>query len=645
MRLFFWINLLILLLLTSCKESSIKCDHETRSHDLLFFKSGSEIFLGGSSQDSTFSYEGKYASKVAPASWGTGYIIKEFDIDQHLVISVWALGENAAIVLKSGGKVIDRSEKGYKRKNGWRQIVLDTYINPLIDKSKTLKVQVYNFGSEVVFADNFEISIEDQTFADYNNLPLLKIQVSDSGLLDLKNERLVSFENLVQVKHKWQDFTMYSDHKKWSGKIRLKGDMTDHLMGKKWSFRIKLDSAFRGMKEFSLMSPKARDFMNEWLFHHVCEAEGIMTTSYDFIPLSFQGESLGIYAIEEHFGPGLLVNNDRLDGPILKYDDAPFLSQRKQELENRQVISRPYFEAAVITSFDKKRIKKENKFKDQFLKAQNLLLKHKMGLNEVSDVFDEAYLAKYYAIVFGMKALHGFIWHDQNFYYNSGTQKLENIAYDAFSQYGPEINSHDPALQIPCKAELTDPKDVPGFYLMSDSSFYALYEKNLKDFTKSLSQFIGANEKELKALETLINSEFKYYEFDKAFWHKRIKTLENKQENNCIPDFEIVPREYEITRELDLAVSINIYYDHLSGTYSFQNYHTDSVSIIGLGSKKEIEFNLNLKLPGFPADIEVTGLQFHKYCYFKYKNETYKKKLNWWPPPQINYGRSIEKQI
>src|SRR3989344_1282051 len=43
--------------------------------------------------------------------------------------------------------------------------------------------------------------------------------------------------------------------------MRLKGDWTDHLEGRKWSLRVNLDEgALFGMKQFSLNNPKTRNF-------------------------------------------------------------------------------------------------------------------------------------------------------------------------------------------------------------------------------------------------------------------------------------------------------------------------------------------------------------------------------------------------
>ena len=88
-------------------------------------------------------------------------------------------------------------------------------------------------------------------------------------------------------------------------KVRIKGKLTDHVKGSKWSFRViaKKDEGFLGMRRFSLQHPGTRNYLCDWLFHRMMEGEGVIALRYGFIRLDFNGEDLGVYAYEEHFGP------------------------------------------------------------------------------------------------------------------------------------------------------------------------------------------------------------------------------------------------------------------------------------------------------------------------------------------------------
>ena len=94
--------------------------------------------------------------------------------------------------------------------------------------------------------------------------------------------------------------------------IRLKGDCLDHLIGTKWSFRVKMrkNDAWKNMRSFSLQSPETRGFLDEWFAHKIFTSEDVLTTRYGFVPVILNGRSLGIYAYEEHFDKHLAKSNN-----------------------------------------------------------------------------------------------------------------------------------------------------------------------------------------------------------------------------------------------------------------------------------------------------------------------------------------------
>ena len=70
-------------------------------------------------------------------------------------------------------------------------------------------------------------------------------------------------------------------------KLRLKGDLPDHLEGDKWSFRIHTrdGNAIMGMRRFSIQAPKTRGFQVQ--IRAVClNAHGInsMHRAHNFNP-------------------------------------------------------------------------------------------------------------------------------------------------------------------------------------------------------------------------------------------------------------------------------------------------------------------------------------------------------------------------
>jgi len=130
--------------------------------------------------------------------------------------------------------------------------------------------------------------------ADYN-----KILAKRKEALDLKI-LLTSDDDFVPAK------IIHLD-KEYDGKVRLKGDWTDHLYARKWSFRIGLkdDKTLFGMKKFNVHHPVTRNFIGEWVYHKALSFEDIMSLKYLFVKLKLEiimpgknsTEELGLYAL------------------------------------------------------------------------------------------------------------------------------------------------------------------------------------------------------------------------------------------------------------------------------------------------------------------------------------------------------------
>src|SRR5690606_6512197 len=113
------------------------------------------------------------------------------------------------------------------------------------------------------------------------------------------------------------------DGKDYDVRMRLKGDFTDHLNKHKWSFRVEVkgDNAIMGMKRFSIQHPITRSYLYEWVYFKMLRRENLIALRYDFLTASLNGNSLGIYALEEHFEKRLIENNDRREGPIIRFNE------------------------------------------------------------------------------------------------------------------------------------------------------------------------------------------------------------------------------------------------------------------------------------------------------------------------------------
>ena len=105
--------------------------------------------------------------------------------------------------------------------------------------------------------------------------------------------------------------------------LRLKGHLSDHWNGEKYSLRIKLkeDKLIKGMSTFSIQDPRTRSNTLEWIFLNHLRDEGCMSLRYDFVNVIINGKKMGVYAMEEHFTKELIEANKRRPGVIAYFDD------------------------------------------------------------------------------------------------------------------------------------------------------------------------------------------------------------------------------------------------------------------------------------------------------------------------------------
>ena len=92
-------------------------------------------------------------------------------------------------------------------------------------------------------------------------------------------------------------------------KLRLKGDVIDHLEGQKWSLRVNIsgDNSLFGMRRFSLQHPKRSSWINEWILHEWYKYENLIYLRYNFVKVFINGKNYGVYALEESFDKELIA--------------------------------------------------------------------------------------------------------------------------------------------------------------------------------------------------------------------------------------------------------------------------------------------------------------------------------------------------
>jgi CotH kinase protein len=312
-------------------------------------------------------------------------------------------------------------------------------------------------------------------------------------------------------------------------KLRIKGKMTDHVEGKKWSFRViaKKDGGFLGMKRFSLQHPGTRNYLTDWFFHQLMKGEGIITLRYGFCQVKLNDEDLGVYAYEEHFGPELLEHNGRLAGPIVRFDPSLFWLHRTQGLDGQAKVDDAFgaYQAANLDAFSSDDIAKDPQQKKYFEQAIALMHAFRTGRVKASEVFDVERTAKRLAMLDLVGGHHSMDWSDVKFYFDPVAQKFEPISYESFSAF--------PTKELAGAYKATGPfleSDELHTAFFKDPVIFAAYVKHLERFSAKawLDSAFTALKGPLDTASATLYGEFPYKELDRGIYYanqKAIRTL------------------------------------------------------------------------------------------------------------------------
>ena len=296
-----------------------------------FITSTSIMLSGAKYQSALISKSGKYSMRLDSASQkGLSGKVENIKIGDEIRLQVWRSGKgkaNGHLFLQIGTSIYTRATKAIKTEGDWELLEL-AFAVPMEIKGKGMFFYVINEGNEEVFFDDFSIDIKRNNglhLTTHPDLPKINIQIKEENLENLEKKRAEAIESgiLISGGEDWQKAKISWNEEEEKGKIRLKGDWTDHLYGQKFSLRVNIsnDKAIGGYTKFGIQNPVSRHYLDEWFIHQMLQQEGILTTRYEFADLYINNESKGLYAIEEHFTPELLQSQGRKNGPILKFSE------------------------------------------------------------------------------------------------------------------------------------------------------------------------------------------------------------------------------------------------------------------------------------------------------------------------------------
>lgn len=599
------------------------------------FQTDEAVFRNAETQSADFAFEGNYAAKLdANHPYGLSFLLTNIEKDEFFRASVWQKETEGAgdLIFAISGETrftLSASENGiYEHQNGWKKHVVQFSAVTALD-SVTIFAFAGNNGA-VTYFDNLEvIRYKTRPNSTLNVSEGMAILLPDSSkdVLDQYIDKGARSEIIQDKYKKYVTGQLVSGLDTFPVEMRLKGDWTDHLLSGNVSYRIKTDagSAFKGLRSFSIQHPKTRNNMHEWFMHQLADQEDLLSTHYSFIPVTINGNNKGVYALEEHFDKQLLESRNRREGPILKMDESGFWALAfLAYTEGREIKDYPYevYEAAIISCFKENRTLGTDYLKESFKNGAVLLEKFKNGDENPALLFDLNRVATYFALMDLGNVKHALAWHNRRFYYNPVTAKLEHIGFDMIPMVRPFNPLRATAIFEGDSAFITPEQKLDrSFFLNAD--FRAAYTQKLIEFSNEsyLDRVFYALDSAIRYNEGLMRAEIPGYAFNPVDYYEKarliraeLETLDSRWDafmaaTNQKPVAPNGNHSLKSVKPYYLeAVSVNAFRSKMDSTHfkvEFENYHFDSVRIVGYSVKPDKKVMIPLDNPidlgGFKA--------------------------------------------
>ncbi len=468
----------------------------------------------------------------------------------------------------------------------------------------------------------------DITYDNYQKLNYKRLQALERGILVTDDDSWVS----AQIRYNGRIMR---------SKVRLKGDLPDHLNKKQWSLRVSLrdDSTLYGMKRFSLQNPATRNYVHEWIFHQAAKQEGLISLRYRFVNVTINGEDKGLYALEESFEKRLLENNQRREAPIVKFDENPWWVESGGYVRDYALPGVGHYNSLPIEMFQTNKTLSDSTLSKQFLLARDLLAGFRTGELSASEVFDIELQARYFALIDLLGGFHALNTIQLRFYFNPLTAKLEPIPFDANAgRVTPEVSAL-------FKADEEDPwnGDLRERYtgaMFADTAFYRLYLGELDRMSRPqyLEALLVEHGEDLDSELSKIYSDHPEYRFDRSVLEINRRFIRSFLEPvvgvNAYLEHateQELTLQVSATQQLPVEVTAIVYSDSSVKTLETATF------IAGKDLRVPSEFiRVDSKKSGNAEQHEVTGLRYRVF------GLTEERDVNILPWPSENVSRIVE---
>lgn len=394
-------------------------------------------------------------------------------------------------------------------------------------------------------------------------------------------------------------------------KLRLKGDWTDHVRKNRWSFRVEMnEGTIHGLRVFSLQFPETRGGLNEYFFQQALAMEGIESTDYSFVHLTVNNEDWGIVALEGHA-------SQQEKGIALKFNEEGFWECQREHVgkEENKCVEYPIFEAASIEPFNKSEVYGEEKSRESFLKGRAILESWQMRIPSWDSMELEKF-AKYYALCDVFQMYHGLQWHNQRFLYRKG--KIEPIAFDCYAEGNTLIGKRYLGFFDEHYDTCYFSEQWFNYQLFSNRKFKECYFRALDKYSstdwslevpfevlneleaKEIEERLRLRCEELQSVDSSVQLEPSYF----SYW-------DWKNENPT----GVFQYQTSFSKRPFKHVSLKAR-SLVNDRILITNYHLDSITILGFGTKISLEESLTPTDIASLETINYTTSQF-SYLYFK----------------------------
>ncbi len=536
--------------------------------------------------------------------------IDNIKIGDEIHLQVWRTGKgkkNGQLVLVVGHLLYFKESTAIKKEGEWELLEFKMTI-PMEFKGHKMRWYVNNMADDEVFFDDFYLRLKRNkglVIKEHPKLSKVNLKISDKGLQKIEDKRLFAIEKgvLISESEDWVKSSIKWDGEKRKGKIRLKGDWTDHLYGQKVSFRVNISKkkTLNGFSKFSIQNPVSRYYLDEWFIHNILIKEGVLTTRYDFVDLYINDESKGLYAVEEHFTSELLASQGREESAIFKFSEDDFWLSRFRN-NKKDIKGIPWYSSSMIEAFTQKRLIEDEDLRKNFFRGRELMFQFQFKSAEASSIVDTKKMAAYIALMDLSSGYHAMIWHNQRFYYNRDRDILEPLVYDIF-QESTHLTKSD--IDFLGKVYVEKPKSyiVNGIdFLFQDIDFVEWYIHYLEKFSEE-GYFENAKDeykKKLSRYEKEIQSEYDFYSFNIELFQERAEVI-----REGLPSF----REAIVTKLSD----------ELSPSYGQLNFDPEHPPIENVSLHAYMDFQegkTNLQVQNFYySELEVAGYIMDKKNY------------------------------